>query len=45
MNLIAQKTLDPEEKYSSWIIFELSKDKIVKEITFNVYFKIIHVKL
>jgi hypothetical protein len=40
------KTLDPEEKYNAWIIFTLPKDKIVKEITFNVYpLKIIRVKL
>ena len=43
------KELDPEEEYNAWIIFTLPKDKIVKEITFNVredYLrKIIHVKL
>jgi len=40
------KTLDPEEKYNAWIIFTLPKDKIVKEITFNLFFeKLIHIKL
>jgi hypothetical protein len=39
------KTLDPEEEYSSWIIFELLKDKIVKEITFNINRETIHIKL
>jgi hypothetical protein len=42
------KTLDPEEKYNAWIIFTLPKDKIAKEITFNVGIflgKLIHIKL
>jgi hypothetical protein len=44
------KKLDPKEEYSSWIIFELQKDKIVKEITFNIrvdmlLIKKVHVKI
>lgn len=40
--------LDPEETIERWIIFLLPKDKIAKEITFNVgiiFGKIIHIEL